>query len=122
MEAVGIALLVVVLCGLLVWAVKGYLNKRTERIDPLQQYLTLAQLNERAVEVQKKDAAAHKALKEDVMNEMQHTHELIKKDLERGSEKFGELKKEIDKLGDKIQETSDLVLDAVVKAVARKSP
>lgn len=85
----------VIIAGFAIWMLRAYLIERTKKRKASDEYLTQAEV-EKAIDDSKPNCEKeHKKLKGDMKTEIKHVHELIKKDLEVGSQKFDEYGKDI---------------------------
>ncbi len=103
--------------GVAVWAVKGFITTRTAKVMASDQYLSVGELDTRC------ERYKESILKE-VGIEMNHIAETIKGDLKRGQERFGKVDEKLDGLTKKQQDNHDtlikisLSLEQLVKSAA----
>lgn len=93
----------IVILGLLVWAVRGYVLERTKQRRAGDQLVTVDELKERC-------SKKAEEIREQAMNELSHVQEMIKKDLESGKARFDTQSEQIGELAREVRRVSDGVI------------
>ncbi len=88
-------IIVVLVSGLALWAVRGLIMERTKKRRATDQFLTVGELHLHCKE-------QHMLLKQESQKDLVHVRELIEKDLEHGRGEFVEIKKELERFSEKL--------------------
>jgi len=75
------AIIGVLFLGVTIWAIRGWIEAKTETHKPSDQAVTLDELNKHCIREQVK-------MEKELKTEIGHVRELIEKDLEHGRKKF----------------------------------